>query len=458
MRTFFVRDGKFYKKFFIMMMLLTMQNILTYTVNVADNIMLGAYSQTALSAAAAVNQIQYILQQFTVMGLGEGIVILSGQYWGKQDRQKMQQIAGVGLTMGAVTGLILVVLASVMPERMIELFTGDEEIIRAGVTYLRIIRFTYLFFILNNLLLAMLRSMQVVRIAFFVSLAALGINVSINYMLIFGHFGAPRMGITGAAIGTLIATLTETLILLFYLAKSKVMPFRLQIGQMLHYNRTILWDYLRVAASCVASAIIFSSAVAIQTAIFGHLNSDALAASSVAGTFFQYTKMIPTGAAGASGVLIAQAVGSGKTRELRPMVHSLQAIFLGVGCFACVLLLVIRNPVVSFYDLTDRSRAYALMQLFIQAFVSIAMGYQMPCQIGIIRPGGDARYSMISDFIYSWVVVIPLGLLAAFVFHWPFAAVVFCLNIDQFLKVVTVGYKTNSFTWAHVLVKSGDQG
>jgi len=437
-----------------MMILLVLQNIITYSVNVADNVMLGAYSQTALSAAAAVNQIQYVLQQFTVMGLGEGIVILAGQYWGKGDTDTMQKIAGVGITSGVVAGIVLMVCAFLIPDRMIGLFTNDQEIIREGVSYLRIIRYTYVLFIINNLLLSALRSMQVVRIAFIVSCIALAVNASINYVLIFGKFGAPRMGISGAAIGTLIATGCETIIILVYIRRSRSVPVRFFIRKMFGYDRNIVRDYWKVSSSCVLSAITFASAVAIQTMIFGHLSADALAASSVAGTFFQYTKMIPSGAAAAAGVMIAKTVGSGKHDMLKPMVHSLEFIFFGVGVVACIILLGIRYPVVSFYELTDRAASYARMQMLIQAFVSIAMSYQMPCQMGIIRPGGDARYSMISDLIYSWLITVPLGLLAAFVFHWDFGAVVFCLNLDQILKVFTVGYKTNSFTWVHLLTSN----
>jgi putative MATE family efflux protein len=445
--SFFLHNKQFYKTFFSMMILLVLQNIITYTVNVADNIMLGGYSQTALSAAAACNQIQYILQQLTVMGLGEGIVILSSQYWGRGDTDTIQRISGTAITIGLMFGVVLTVAAFLVPDKMVALFTDDPAIIRAGVSYLSIIRYTYLIFIITNLILSVLRSVQVVRIAFILSCIELVINASINYCLIYGHFGFPEMGIHGAAIGTLTANITGLVILLIYCQKSRQVPMRLQLHKMFQLSRTLLKQYLKVSLPCVVSSIVFASAVAIQTVIFGHLSSDALAASGVAGTFFQYVKMIPVGAASASSVLVGKVVGTGKLKELHQLVHSLQGIYLAVGCVACLILLALRYPVLSLYKLTDTAYSYAVIQMMIQAFITIAMAFQMPEQTGIIRGGGDTRYSMISDIIYSWIIVVPMGLVGCFLLRWPFWAVVLWLNIDQILKCFSVTYKVHSYTW-----------
>ncbi len=446
----FSHDKEFYGTFFRMMILLVLQNIVTYTLNVLDNVMLGGYSQTALSAAAAVNQIQYVLQQFTVMGLGEGVVILGGQFWGKRDIGMIRKVFGSALVCGLTAGALLTIAAFCIPDRMVGLFTNDPEVIREGVSYLSIIRYTYLIFIALQLMLAMLRGMQIVRIAFVVSCVGLAVNSTINYCLIYGKFGFPEMGIHGAAIGTLIATSAEFVIVLAEILRKHIFS----AGELLkasRIHRDVLQKYLRVSIPCVVSAVIFSSAVAVQTAIFGHLSTNALAASGVAGTFFQYTKMIPIGAASASCAMISQTVGKGERDRLPGMVHSLQVIYLLVGLLTCCVLLLLRTPVLSFYKLTQTAHDYAVTQMTIQAVISIGMSFQMPEQTGIIRGGGDTRYSMISDIIYSWGVVVPLSLIVAFVFHAPFGVVVLCLNIDQLLKCITVTHKVRSWTWIRKL-------
>lgn len=299
-------------------------------------------------------------------------------------------------------------------------------------------------------MLAMLRGMQIVRIAFVVSCVGLMVNSTINYCLIYGKFGFPEMGIHGAAIGTLIATASEFVIVLVAIIRRS----HLSAGDLLgvfRIDRAVMRKYLRVSIPCVVSAVIFSSAVAVQTAIFGHLSTDALAASGVAGTFFQYIKMIPIGAASASCAMISQTVGREERGKLPGMVHSFQVIYLLVGLLTCCILLLLRTPVLSFYKLPQTAHDYTVTQMTIQAVISIGMSFQMPEQTGIIRGGGDTRYSMISDIIYSWGVVVPLSMIAAFVLHAPFWAVVWCLNIDRLIKCITVTQKVHSWTWVKTL-------
>ncbi len=444
--SFFTREREFYSSFFRMFLLIAMQNIITYSVNMADNVMLGSYDQTALAAAAAVNQIQYVLQQLTVAGLGEGLVIISGQYWGSGDHKTAACLAGIALRWGLGIGVVLTLVAAFAPEQMVRLFTDDAAVVGQAVSYLKIMRWSYVIFIASAMLMASLRAVQVVGIAFRISCVTLVVNICINYVLIFGRFGAPAMGIQGAAVGTLTARCLELVLVLLYIRRADV-PVRNHVKELLKLDKALSRQFVKVSAPCAASAILFSVAVSVQTAIFGRISVDAMAAVSMTATVYQYCKMIPISAASASGVLIAKCVGSGQKEKLRPYVHTLQCIFAGVGVVTGLILLVLREPLLGVYALSDTARVYARQILIIQIFIAMGMSYQMPCQLGIIRPGGDPCYSMISDIIYSWVLTVPLGLLSAFVFRWPVAAVFFCLNVDQLLKCITVSYKVNRYTW-----------
>ena len=439
-----------------MMALLALQNIITYTVNVADNVMLGAYSQTAMAGAAAINQIQYILQQITVAGLGEGLVILAGQYAGRGDRKAISRIMGAAMIVAVAAASVLTAAAALAPEALVGLFTDVPEIRAEGIRYLSILKWTYIPFVITSTLLAAMRSTQTVSIAFKASCLTLVVNVGINYVLINGAFGAPRLGIVGAAIGTLTARLLELFVVCAYLYrhKERIMP---DLKGFLRPSRELRRDYYRVALPCVASAVLFSVATAVQTAIFGHLTADALAAASISSALYQYCKMIPVSAAASASVLIAGLVGAGREERLRPAVRSLQLIFAGTGVAVGLLLLLIREPVLGLYSITSTARQHAMDILLVQAVAAVGMSYQMPCQLGIIRGGGDTRYSMISDMIYSWALVVPLGLAAAFVFKWPVAAIAFCLHLDQLLKCITVGIKTNRYTWIKKYARSNTQ-
>ena len=211
-----MKNHSFYRNFFSIYIALVLQNVVTLSVNLADNIMLGAYSETALAGVAAVNQIQFIYQQL-IMALGDGLVIFGSQYWGKRQTEPLKKIAAAAMHAALMIGAVLFVLVSAFPGRILGVFTADQPIIQEGVRYLGIIRFTYLFFAVTQLLLATLRSTETVKIAFQLSVLTFFVNCGINYVLIFGNFGAPRLGVSGAAIGTLAARMIECGVLICYI-------------------------------------------------------------------------------------------------------------------------------------------------------------------------------------------------------------------------------------------------
>ena len=212
------KDEGLYRRFLSLAVVLVLQNVVTLSVNLADNMMLGAYSETALAGVAAVNQIQFVYQQL-LHALGDGVVIVGSQYWGKNQTVPMKRLASAAMRFGLVLSIALFAVVSLIPYRVMGIFTRDSGIIAEGARYLNIIRFTYLFFAVTQILLATLRSVETVKIAFKLSVLTLFVNCGINYVLINGHFGAPEMGVKGAAIGTLAARILECIVLLLYISK-----------------------------------------------------------------------------------------------------------------------------------------------------------------------------------------------------------------------------------------------
>ena len=194
--SFFTKDPTFYRTLFPLLITVALQNIVAYSVNMADNIMLGSYSQNALSGAATVNQIFFMVQQIT-LGIGEGFVVLGAQYWGQGRMQPIRKLTGIALKLGLICGIITILICTFIPHLVISIFTNDPEIIAEGVAYLGIIKYTFLLFIITNVLMAALRCVETVKISFYISIVSLIVNVGINYVLIFGKLGLPALGITG---------------------------------------------------------------------------------------------------------------------------------------------------------------------------------------------------------------------------------------------------------------------
>ncbi len=427
------------------MLMLVLQNVIVLSVNLADNIMIGTYSETALSGVAAVNQVQFIFQQL-IMAAGDTLVTVGSQYWGQKRTEPIKRLTVGALILAVSFGAVFFLAMSFFPEKIISLFTPSEQIIEAGVEYVRLIRYTYLLLAVSTVILAAMRSVETVKIAFFASVQTLIINCVINYLLIEGHFGAPRLGVTGAAIGTLCARAAElAVILVYFTVKEKKIAFRL--SDLGIFDGSLLADYFKTALFIVIAAGMFGTSTALQTVVLGHMNDSAIAANSVATTLFQLLKVASVGASSAAAVLIGKTIGEGKTDKIKPYTVTLQVIFLCVGIMTSVVLNLLRLPILSLYELSPETKSLASSFILVLCVTCIGTAYEMPVLTGIVRGGGDTRFVFINDLISIWCIVLPLSFLAAFRWEWSPVAVLFCLNADQIFKCLVAFIKVNRYSW-----------
>ena len=287
-------------------------------------------------------------------------------------------------------------------QQLIGLFTTSSEIIEEGQAYLGILKWTFVLFLISNLLISMLRSVETVRISFIISVVSLLANGGINYTLIFGHFGFPEMGIRGAAIGTLIARSLEFLIVLFYVIKvdKKVQIFRGNVFREIFSteNKKLWTEFIRGSSPVILSNMLWSISVPMQTAILGHLSADAIAAT----TFFQYLKVIVIAIASASSVVIGKSIGEGDRKEIRAAGRTLSVLDVCIGILLAVVLLILRKPLLTMYNLTDTAMVLADHLMIIMSIIMVGMSYQMPVSVGIIQGGGDTRFNMYINLISTW--------------------------------------------------------
>ena len=435
----------FYRNFLKLCSMLVLQNVVTLSVNLADNIMLGAFSETALSGVTTVNQVQFVFQQL-LMALGDGLVIFGSQYWGKKETKPVRKISAWAMCTGIFIALILFILASFFPRQLLGLFTTDQTIIEAGLSYLAIIRFTYFFFAVTQILLATLRCVEIAGIAFGLSVMTLIINCSINWILIYGHFGAPRMGAAGAAVGTLTARIAEICVLITYISK-KQSWIGIRIQDYLQADWKFGRKYYKVVCPLLVIQGLWGVNTALQTAILGHMTAAAIAANSAASNLFLMVKSAAVGAASAASVTMGKTIGSGDLKLAKLYSKKLQKLFVVMGIICGVLLFFIRIPVLSLYQLSPKTREMANTFLMILSVVMVGMSYQMPTNGGIIRGSGSIAYSMKVDLISTWAIVIPLSMFMAFVVKASPAIVVCCLNADQIFKCVPAFLKCNYGHW-----------
>ena len=448
------KDKSFYRTFVGLALALIMQQAVVLSVNLADNVMLGNYSETSLSGVAAVNQIQFILQQL-VFGFSNGMIVLASQYWGRRKIEPIKRLMAIAFAGAVCVAALLFVLVSAFPQQAVGIFTEDPAIIKEGCAYLSIVRFSYLFFACTTVLLGGMRTVEKVRIALVVSAIALAVNCSINFVLIHGRFGFPEMGVRGAAIGTLTARVLECAIVGIYVLRRDD-RLGLRLGDLVRFDAPLALDYLRVSISVIMTSFLWGLNTALQTVILGHMSSSAIAAHSISSTIFLFLKVTSQGAASAASVITGRTVGEGNMAKVREYTRTLQAIFVAIGLSLGTILLLIRMPLLSLYTLEPQTRALAETFMLIEATVLVATSYQMCVNTGIISGGGDPKFVLIVDLIVIWCFAIPMSFLCAFKWHASPVIVMLMLNSDQYMKCVTSAIRCNSYKWVRDLTRKAE--
>lgn len=441
----FTKDRNFYRKFARIFFVLMLQNVIMLSVNLADNIMLGGYSEVALTAVATVNQIQFLLQQ-VMLGVGDGMVVLASQYWGKKEMAPIYKIISIAIRVALFVVALLFVMVSINPTGVIHIFTNSKEVIEEGVRYLSIIRFTYVFFGMTFILLAALRTVEKVKIAFFLSINTLVVNCTLNYILIYGKLSFPRLGATGAAIGTLIARIIEFMIVVLYIA-FKETNLKFYLKDYFSLDKKLVVDYFTISIPIIIVCIMWGVSTAMQTVILGHLSAAAIAANSIAATLLMILKSGIAGAASTASVLTGKAIGMGKLDKVQEYARTMQVIFVVIGVTTSVLLFLLRLPVLALYNITPETAEMANSFILVLCVACIGSAYENPTITGIIRGGGSTRFDMFTDLISIWLIVLPVSALAAFVFKWPPVVVIACLNGDQIFKCIPAFIKVNYGHW-----------
>lgn len=442
-----IKEKSFYKSFMILALSLALQNLLTYGVNMMDAVMLGRYSQNAMGGVSLCNQVQYLLQML-VVGAGEGAVVLGSQYWGKGNLKPIPHIIGVALRFGGSLAVILFGVVFLFPTQLLSLLSNDSAVIAEGQKYFQIICFTYIIFTVTNILVASLRSIGIVKIGYIISGSTLVINVCLNYCLIYGNLGFPELGVRGAAIATLVSRCVELLIVIYYL-KYKEHRLNLTLAKLLHIDTSYMRDYSRVSAPVLINQSLWGLAQMVQTGILGHLGGDVTAANAIAVQVFQVLSVVAYGAASASGIVVGRTIGAGNEQRLRPLVHTLQVLFIIIGICSGFLIFILRVPILMIFGgtLTEQAHELSMQFMLVLSITTVGTAYQMACDNGIIRGGGDTTFSAKMNLISMWLIIVPFSAMAAF--WWKCAPVVvfFLLKWDQLYKAIPVVLRLRSWKW-----------
>lgn len=451
----FKKDAHFYKKVFVLGFPIALQTLVTVFVGMLDNIMLSHYSQDTFSAASLANAYVLIFQIFC-MGLGMGASVLVSRYYGMKKANDNVEKADVSLKQTVCLMLRLMLLfatvfaigAIAMPKLIMTSYTGKEELISLGATYLRWSALTFFFLGLSLVIAIVLRSVGQSKFPLYVSIGALVVNLTGNYILIFGHFGAPKMGIAGAALATFIARVFEAMLDLGYLVivDTKI-GFR--IRHMFMKTKTLISEYLRVCIPVLISDAILAFGSNAVTMVIGHLGSDFVAANSITTVTQQLSTVLIQGVCQAGAIITGQTLGKGKKEQAEEQGWLFLGMGFALGFLSALFIFFTKTPVIQSYGKETTAEAVSIAYQLLNA-ISLIIIFQATNSImtkGVLRGGGDTKVLMFADNIFLWAMALPLGILAGFIFELPAFWIYFFLKSDQIAKTIWCVWRLRSRKW-----------
>lgn len=445
------KDKSFYSQLIRLAIPIMLQNLVTFAVGFADNLMIGTLGDYAVSGVYMGSQFQTILQMFT-FGIDSALLIIGAQYWGIKDKESVKKIGAMAIRYALYVGLALTIIVLIAPEFWVGCFTEDPLVIEQGVEYVRYVALSYIFFCLSQMMISTMRCVENAKIGLWVSIIALFTNIFLNWIFIFGKLGLPAMGVKGAAIATLIARIVEAacaFVFAFFIDKK----LEIRPKDLLTKASDLRKDFIKCALPVVGGQLVWSVNMLAYTWIMGHLSAGAVTASSMVGQLEAFLRVGVFGLSAALGIVTSMTVGAGKFEKMKEYSKTSEIIFLIVGLLSSGLIWLLKEPFLSLYDVSDEAISISRQFFYVLMVSYVGTSWQATLLGGLVKSGGDTSFVFKNDTIFVFLVVIPLGLLALYL-KMPAWVVFAALKSDQVLKCFVAIVKINSFNWMKKLTRT----
>lgn len=446
-----VSDKHFYARVFFLALPIALQSLITVGVNMLDTRMVTELGEDQLSATSLANQFIGIYHIFC-MGIGMGASVLVSRYWGMRQQDEKSAEASLRKTVCLMIRLTLslaslfAIATAVIPKQIMLLYGDNPDIIPYGITYLRYSTVTYFFLGLSLTCTIVLRSVGQVFLPLLVSIGAFFINLGANYAFIFGHFGAPRLEVAGAAIGTLIARIFEAAVICGYLLfVDKRIRFR--IRHLFMKAGDLLSEYIRISIPVLVSDAILALGNNSVAMIIGRLGKTFVAANAVTAITQQMSTVVIQGVSQAGAIVTGQTLGTGDRDKAMDQGYGFFGLGIFLGTISAAVVFGASGFVIRSYNLSDTTSVLAHQLMNAISLILIFQGTNSIMTKGVLRGGGDTKMLMLTDNVFLWVLSIPLGMLAGFVFEWPAFWIYICLKFDQIVKTIWCLFRLRSGKW-----------
>jgi len=435
---------------------ISIQVFISSFISFVSMIMVGQLGDSAVAAVGIASQFFFLLNQ-VLLGASSGSAIFSAQFWGKEDTKSLHKVMGLGLSSSLIITILFMLAVFFFSQPLLGLFTEDIHVQALGSEYLKIASISYIALAITLNYYALLRSTGFVKLTVFVAIAGLLLEVLLNYTLIFGNFGMPRLGLKGAAIGFCAARFFECgLILLIAYSGKYSVPSVSKFGEMFGASPVLIKQFYSIALPVAYTELLWALGIIAYQVIYARISTEAVAAVNIVNTVIGLAFVYVSGIAGASNILIGNRIGRGEVKTA--FLYGKRTLILGVyGALVLGgLILLGSGKIVSLYHVSSTVKEYVQTILTMSAFMLVIKVSNSLIKIVILRSGGDTRFSFFLDVCSLWLIGVPIAFLAAFVFHLPLYLVFLFTIIEELVKLVIGLIRFRSGKWINDLTLAND--
>lgn len=441
----------FYRKLWGLVFPIAIQNLMTALVSASDAFMLGFVSQTSLSAVSLATQIQFVHNLF-MLALTIGATTLAAQYWGKGDTDSVEEILAIVLKISMAVSVVFFIAAMFFSGFLMRIFTNDIRLIQAGIPYLRIVSVSYLFMGFSQIYLCIMKNSGRTAKSTIYGSVAVVINIGFNVIFIFGLAGFPDMGIAGAALATTVSRALELLLTIYENMHRSLVCVRLKYIR--NSSKKLKKDFWHYTTPVLGNELVWGCGFTMFSVIMGHLGSDAVAANSVANILKNIIACVCNGIGIGAGIIVGNELGKGEMERATEYGNRLFKLAVFAGAVSGLILLAV-SPVLRIFtgSLSAQAHSYLKNMMYICTYYMIGKSVNATVIAGVFCAGGDTKFGLKCDAVTMWVILIPIGMITAFVLKLPIMVVYFIISMDEIIKLPAVYRHYKKYNWVRNLTE-----
>ena len=421
---------------------IALQQFMTALVGACDAIMLGKLSQDAMSAVSLATQVTFVFNLFMFAFMaGENMFV--AQYYGKGDYTGISQVFSLVTKICGCIAVVFLAGALFFPEQIMRILTNEETLIVLGSEYLRVIGISYVFSGIAQTFLAIMKNCGAVNMSTLINGVMVILNIALNAVFIFGLSGFPKMGIKGAALATVLATVVQFLWSVGYvLCRIRAVKFSLRSCEKKLFGR-----FWQKAVPLLINNLAWGIGFSMYSVIMGHLGTDAVAANGIANISKNLVVCFCLGLGNAGSIIVGNRLGADRLQEAKEVGETLTKTAIIAGIVSGLVLIALSPFITKMVDLTPTARGYLQKMLLISSYYIAGKSVNCMTIGGIFAAGGDSKFGMLCDSVTLWCIIVPLGCICAFILKLPVMVVYFVLNLDEIIKLPVVYKHYKKYKW-----------